>query len=124
MSTAAELARFALAADLGAALEIPVGEPDDQPDPPALVIQPGDPYLEHAGTYGDEYVITVEGFVLVELASVKVANAALDAHLAALVHALPATGWWLASVGRPDFVETSGWVHYGLPFTAQTHLTL
>lgn len=92
-------------------------------DAPAVVLQPGDPYLEHGGTFGDDYTVTLEAFLALELTSAEDALDHLEPALADLMADVQAAGWWVTSVGQPGPYHTSEWVAYGVLLTVQTHTT-
>lgn len=123
---AATAARRALAEVLEAATGHP-WHPEVPSDvtPPCGVLEPADRYLEddvdtfEAGTY----VLTLEAWALVDLASTETATDVLDQLLEDTLGALAGVGWWMTSVGKPASVESDGWLAYGANLTVQTHLS-
>lgn len=102
--------------------------PPESIDPPCLVVQPAENYLQaddDAQTFGGPtlYLVTVEVYAISDLASSEDAVDTLDVMQEHVVSHLP-PGWWLQSTGQPDTLNNGDWQAYGNRLTVQTQLTI
>jgi hypothetical protein len=106
--------------DLAAALD-PLGytthsHVPEQIEPPTVIVQSGDPYLELDGTTFDvtDWLVNVELFVLSAYQANEQATADLDAMLTDVLPAVLAAGWGISSIGAPGPYNTTDWLAYGV----------
>lgn len=95
---------------------------------PCQVIQPAPAYLaantEDGVTFADqEYALTVELYLVVELTTNEQAATDLDALLEHVLEALPAP-WGLDSMAQPGPIHTADWLAHGLQLTLSRYITL
>lgn len=85
-------------------------------EPPCLIVQSGDPYLEVEGTTFDptDWVVNVELFVLSAYQANEQATADLDTMLTAVLPAVLEAGWSITGTGAPGPYNTTDWLAYGV----------
>lgn len=99
----------------------------EEPEAPCWIVQGGEDViqLDPEGTYGQDYLVTLELVILTVLDSEHDnASATRDlwTALSSLASALESTegDWWLSSVGQPGTLQTTYWKHHGVLATVQT----
>lgn len=129
-------ARTDLAANIRAAGYVTYDHSPDQLEPPCVVIEPADPYLEYpeqmtfrGAQTGLEMLCNLNVWLLVEFqsSSNEASTADLETQVTAIIPAIVANlgAWELTGVEAPDQVMFGGaWLAYGLKLTVQHPVTI
>lgn len=105
----------------------------DELRPPALIVQPADPFVfeQPAGpdglTFAESFVISFDVILAVELGDEQdneQASDQLDGMLEDVIDVLRESEWWLDSMGQPGAMVTTGWVTHGQRVTVQRRVNL
>lgn len=116
-----------------AGLGVPVHEyVPEEPAPPCVILQPAENFVSEdpgGATYAGEVLVSYDVLALVLLDEEHAnadAGAQLDQLLAGVLDSVRADGsdWWLQSIGQPQAMYTSDWLHHGVRVTVQTRVTL
>lgn len=95
--------------------------------PPCLVLEPSDNYVSTEGTTTavDEYLVSMDVFLLVDLqdneAAANELNTLLEAFLGRVV---PSAAWWVQAVSKPQPFHTTEWLAHGVRVTVGTYSNL
>lgn len=93
--------------------------------PPCLVQEPADNYVSSEGmTFGGEYLVSVDVFLLVDLQDNQAAFAELDTLLEAVLAAVSPSDWFVQAVSKPQPFHTTEWLAHGVRITLGTYTTL
>lgn len=113
-------ARRDLATALGCSPAVP-----DVIDPPCLVMQPGQPYLDNAeylyGSY--DLKLNIEVYAFTTLEDNETAADTLDALVVQVIGALP-QGWGIATIGQPQPYLNGDFVHHGIRIDVSRTITI
>lgn len=94
-------------------------------EPPAVVVQAADPYLTPGDTFGGDWSLSLDLYLVVDLLGNEQATDDADDLLEDLLEALEALeGYGVDRVGRPGPIQTAEWLANAIPVTVSTHITL
>jgi hypothetical protein len=94
--------------------------------PPCLVQEPADTYVSTEGTTfsAQEYLVSVDVFLLLDLQDNEAAAKELDTLLGAVLAAVRPSDWFVQSVSKPQPFHTTEWLAHGVRLTLGTYTTL
>lgn len=116
MSTLTD-ARALLAETLGALTYVP-----EVIDPPCVVIEPGEPYLTYEGAKSfawEEFIATLDVYVLLPADDNEAMARDLDARLLAAINSIEDAEWSVFQISKPDTFATADWSAYGVKITVR-----
>lgn len=120
-----EAAREALAENLGLALDRPAyPHVPEAVEPGCVIVQAGDPYLVGGETFGGDYSLTLDLFLVVDLLGNEQATDDADDLLEDLLEALEGTEYGVDRVGRPGPVQTAEWLAHAITVTVSRYINL
>lgn len=92
-------------------------------EPPLIILQPADPYLDANATTFGEFSLNLEAWLTVELIDNETAADELDTLLDHLLGHLPEP-WGIDQVGQPGPIHTADWLAHGIRVTVSRYITL
>lgn len=90
--------------------------------PPVVLIEPADPYLQDAETFGG-FIVTFDLYVITRRGTGQTQTQELDELLVKTVEAV-SDGWDLAEVGRPYSLQVASTRYLTATVTVQTEIRL